>query len=80
MDIFQLSALELGKKIKSKEIGVVEATKAVLENIEKKEPEYHCYVTVCKKEALKQAEEVQKKIRLTISWLLLMSFCVIDNY
>ena len=36
MDIFQLSALELGKKIKSKEIGVVEATKAVLENIEKK--------------------------------------------
>ena len=35
MDIFQLSALELGKKIKSKEIGVVEATKAVLENIEK---------------------------------------------
>lgn len=62
MDIFQLSALELGKKIKSKEIGVVEATKAVLENIEKKEPEYHCYVTVCKKEALKQAEEVQKKI------------------
>lgn len=62
MDILELSALELGKKIKSKEIGVVEATKAVLENIENKESDYHCYVTVCKKEALQQAEEVQKKI------------------
>ena len=37
MELCQLSALELGKKIKSKEVGVVEATKAVLENIEKKE-------------------------------------------
>ena len=37
MDLCQLSALELGKKIKVKEVGVVEATKAVLENIEKKE-------------------------------------------
>lgn len=36
MDLCQLSALELGKKIKVKEVGVVEATKAVLENIEKK--------------------------------------------
>ena len=36
MELCQLSALELGKKIKSKEVGVVEATKAVLENIEKK--------------------------------------------
>ena len=55
MDLCQLSALELGKKIKVKEVGVVEATKAVLENIEKKEKNYHCYVTVCKEEALAQA-------------------------
>jgi len=62
MELCQLSALELGKKIKSKEVGVVEATKAVLENIEKKEQKYHCYVTVCEKEALAEAEAVQKKI------------------
>ena len=62
MELCQLSALELGKKIKSKEVGVVEATKAVLENIEKREQTYHCYVTVCKEEALTQAEAVQKKI------------------
>lgn len=62
MELCQLSALELGKKIKSKEVGVVEATKAVLENIQNKEKKYHCYVTVCEKEALAEAEAVQKKI------------------
>ncbi len=62
MELTSLSALELGKKIKSGEVGVVEATKASLENIEKYDSTYNCYVTVCKEEALKRAEEVQKLI------------------
>ncbi len=62
MEITGLSALELGKKIKAGEIGVVEATKASLDNIEKYDSTYNCYVTVCKDEALKRAEEVQKLI------------------
>ncbi len=33
-----------------------------MENIEKKEPEYHCYVTVDREGALKKAEQVQKAI------------------
>lgn len=62
MEITQLTALELGKKIQNKEIGVVEATKAVLERIDAAEKDYHCYVTVCKEEALAQAEKIQKGI------------------
>lgn len=62
MNFSELSALELGKKIKNKEIGVLEVTKDSLNNIEKYDSTYNCYVTVCKDEALKRAEEVQKLI------------------
>ncbi|WFR56063.1 Asp-tRNA(Asn)/Glu-tRNA(Gln) amidotransferase subunit GatA [Anaerocolumna sp. AGMB13025] len=60
MDITTLSALELGRKIKNKEISVVEATKAQLEKIKASDDSYHCYVTVMEQEALARAEEVQK--------------------
>ena len=40
----------------------VEATQAVLDKIAAGEDTYHCYVTVEREKALKQAEEVQKKI------------------
>lgn len=62
MDITALSALELGRKIKNKEISVVEATKAQLEKIREKDRNYNCYVTIMEEEALKSAEEVQKRI------------------
>lgn len=62
MDLSQLTALELGKKIKGKEISVLEATKSALETIEKNDETYHCYITICKEEALKQAEAIQKQI------------------
>lgn len=62
MDITTLTALELGKKIKSKEISVVEATKAQLEKIKANDDIYHCYLTVLEKEALERAEEIQKRI------------------
>ena len=62
MELSQMTALELGKKIQKKEVGVVEATKVALDNIEKREDSYNCYVTVCKEEALVKAEEVQKRI------------------
>lgn len=62
MDITSLSALELGAKIKNKEISVLEATKAQLEKIKEKDGLYHCYITVMEEEALKRAEEVQEAI------------------
>ena len=62
MRILDLTAVELGKKIKAKEITVVDAVKASLEQIKKLEPVVHAYVTVDEEGALKKAEEVQKLI------------------
>lgn len=62
MDLTKLSALELGKKIKNKEVSVVEATKAQLEKIKENDSLYQCYITVMEQEALARAEEVQKLI------------------
>lgn len=55
-----LTAVELGKKIKNKEISVVEATTAYLDSLEAKEKEINAFVTVDREGALKRAEEVQK--------------------
>ena len=41
MDIMSLTAVELGKKIKAKEISVTEATQAYLDQIEKVENDVH---------------------------------------
>ncbi|MBP3460052.1 MAG: Asp-tRNA(Asn)/Glu-tRNA(Gln) amidotransferase subunit GatA [Lachnospiraceae bacterium] len=62
MDILDLSAVELAAKIKAGEVTAVEATEAVLAQIEKSEEALNCYVTLDKEGALKKAEEVQKKI------------------
>ena len=62
MNLMSLTAVELGKKIKSGEVTAVEATKAALEQIKKLDGTYNCYVTVDEEAALKEAEEVQKKI------------------
>lgn len=62
MKLLTMTAVELGAAIRKKEITVMEATKAVLEQIEKTESDYHCYVTVDKEGAIKQAQEVQAKI------------------
>jgi aspartyl-tRNA(Asn)/glutamyl-tRNA(Gln) amidotransferase subunit A len=62
MDITSLSALELGAKIKNREISVLEATKAQIEKIKEKENLYNCYITVMEEEALKRAEEVQEAL------------------
>lgn len=62
MSILNMTAVELAAAIKNKEVTVKEATLAVLEQIEKKESTYHCYVTVDKEGALKKAQEVQEKI------------------
>lgn len=62
MDLMQLTAVELGKKIASGEVSVVEATQAALDRIEKLEPDYNCFVTVDKEGSFAQAETIQKKI------------------
>ena len=62
MDLLSLTAVELSKKIQAKEVTVLEATKAVLDQIDKVEDKINSYVTVDREGALKRAEEVQKLI------------------
>lgn len=62
MGILDLTALELGRKIKAKEISVREATQAVLDQIREVEPTVHGYVSYDEESTLKRADEVQQKI------------------
>ena len=62
MSLMNLTAVERGKKIKNKEVTVVEATKAALDAIDAKEDKVNSFVTVDREGALKRAEEVQKLI------------------
>lgn len=62
MDLMSLTAVELGKKIKAKEVTVEEAVRAALSAIEKKEETVHSFVTVDREGALARAKEVQKRI------------------
>ncbi len=83
MSILDLTAVELGKKIKSGEITAVEATKAALAQIRTLEPVLNCYVTVDEEGAFKACREVQKQIEdgtltgpLPVFRLLLRIICV----
>ena len=62
MSLMSLTAVELGKKIKAKEVTVVEAVQEALDAVEKKEKDVNSFVTVMRKEALERAKEVQEKI------------------
>lgn len=62
MDILNMTAVKLGASIKSGEASVREALDAYFEKIEKYDGTYHCYNTLCKEEAYRRADEVQKGI------------------
>ncbi|MCL2858778.1 MAG: amidase family protein, partial [Streptococcaceae bacterium] len=62
MDIRKQTALEIGQRIKNKEISGPEVTKIYPDAIEKEDKDINSYVCVEVEAALKQAEEVQKKI------------------
>lgn len=62
MKIRQLTAVELGKRLRAGEISVQEAIRASYEKIHEVEEQYHCYVTLTEEEAVKQGELVQKKL------------------
>lgn len=62
MGLLNRTAVELAAAIRKGEVTAIEATKAVLTQMEEKEDKYHCYVTVDKEGALARAQAVQKKI------------------
>ena len=62
MSILDLTALELGKKIKAGEITSPQATEAVIKQIKAVEEQVHSYVTLDEEGAMKRAKEVQVQI------------------
>ena len=62
MDILNMSALELSKKIQSGDISVREAVDAYLSVIEEKDKDINAFITIDKEALYKRAEEVQAGI------------------
>lgn len=62
MKITEMTALELGRAIRKKEISVTEATRAQLEALTEGEERYHAYITVLYQEALEQARQVERQL------------------
>ncbi len=62
MKIADYTAVELSEQIKQGRVTVKEALDAVFEQIDCTEEAIHCYVTIDRERAYRQAQEVQKKI------------------
>lgn len=62
MSLLDLTALELGRKIKGGEVSVPEATQAALEAIQAKNGANNAFITVLNDRAMEQAAEIQRKI------------------
>lgn len=63
MEIRKLTALELGKSIRSGEISVREAAEAYYKAIEEKDEKINAYISVQKDRAMAEADRIQKKIK-----------------
>jgi len=61
MELYELTAHELANKLRAKEITVPEKVNSVFKRIEEKDGEIQAYISLQKEEALKEAEEVQKR-------------------
>lgn len=62
MDIKKITIKSASESLKNGEFSSVELTKAVLENIKKNDGEIGAYLSVFENQAMKQAEEADKKI------------------
>lgn len=62
MSLMSCTAVELGRKIKAKEVTAVELTQAVLTAVKAKEDKVNSFVTIDEEGALQRAKEVQAKI------------------
>ena len=61
-DLCFLSATELSRLIQRKEVSPVEATEAYLERIDALDFKFNSYLTVCRKEAIRDARRAEKAI------------------
>ena len=69
MELEKLTALQLGEKIKQRQVSVLDGVKTVFAQIEKQDSEVHAYLDTYKEEAYKRAEEETKR------WYLYQSSC-----
>ncbi len=61
MNLYELTAAELSRKLAGKECSAVEATQSVFKRIEEVEDKVEAYLTLTKEEALQKAKEVDEK-------------------
>ena len=62
MDITNLTVHELQEKIKSKELSILDITKAYVERINEKEKEVKAFVTTTCDEAIEKAKKIEEKV------------------
>jgi aspartyl-tRNA(Asn)/glutamyl-tRNA(Gln) amidotransferase subunit A len=62
VELYELTAHELGDLLRSKKIGTVELTQSVLDRIDKVESKVDSYITIEREYALNRAREVQIKL------------------
>ena len=81
MKIHNLTALELAQAIQSREYTAREVILHYIDRIEKYDGQLKSFITVCKEEAIKQAEEIDRKIENweIISPLMGVPIAVKDN-
>lgn len=62
MELESMTALELAKKIKQRQVSVLDGVKSVFARIEKREDRVHAYLDTYRKEAYTRARQVEKGI------------------
>lgn len=62
MELYELTALQLGEKIKAGEVSAVEAAQAALKRMEQLQPSNNAFITTLSQGALAEAEAVQRRI------------------
>lgn len=62
MEICEMTALEVARKIRNKEISCEDAVNSVADSIENKDKTYHCYTAFDRETALQKAKAAQKLI------------------
>jgi aspartyl-tRNA(Asn)/glutamyl-tRNA(Gln) amidotransferase subunit A len=60
--LFEFNISQLSELIDKKEISILELTKGLLKRIRDTEEELGCYISITEEEAIKKAEETQKKL------------------
>ncbi len=80
-ELVNMTALELGKAIKNKEVSSLEVTKVFLDKIKENNDEINAFISVTEENALKQSECIQKRINSgeTISPLAGVPIAIKDN-